>query len=659
MNVLAFTMTGFGMTEDRPICAVWLTLFAPLVAAVLIALFTQRWKGLSALLSVGAIVLGFVLSLRLFIALAFHGQQHWPHTIPWLTVGNARIEFGMTTDALAVLMLLVVTGVGSAIHIYSLGYMKGDPGFSRFFACMSLFTFSMLGIVIANNFIQIFIFWELVGLSSYLLIGYWFERPSAAEAGKKAFLVNRIGDFGMMLGILMLWSYAGTFNFRELQVRLPGLTAASGTLAPPTLTLIGALIFCGAVGKSAQVPLHVWLPDAMEGPTPVSALIHAATMVAAGVYMLCRVFFLIAPSGTVLTLIAWIGGITAIMAATIAIAQNDIKRILAYSTLSQLGYMVMAVGLGGPTPAMFHLTTHAFFKALLFLGAGSVILALHHEQDIWKMGGLWKKTPITFWTFLVGTLALAGVFPFSGFYSKDEILLLALHKSLPLFAIGTVTAFQTAYYMGRECFVVFFGKPRWGEHPVALRKHSERSSGEETAATETVAPPPNETHEPHESPWVMTLPLILLAVFSVIAGWKGEVPHFLDPHGEVEHSTLGYALLLVPLAGFFVAAKIYWKPEPSDAPVKAALGKVWTFVENKYYFDELYLWIVKYVQGTIANVCEWFDLWILQRLGIGGLAVGTGLLGKTVRLLQTGNVSGYAFLFGLGVTVIIYYVVMK
>jgi NADH-quinone oxidoreductase subunit L len=502
--------------------------------------------------------------------------------------------------------------------------MKGDPGFSRFFACMSLFTFSMLGIVIASNFIQIFIFWELVGLSSYLLIGYWFEKPSAAEAGKKAFLVNRVGDFGMMLGILLLWSLTGTFNFAELPGRVAQIPAG-------TLALIGALIFCGAVGKSAQVPLHVWLPDAMEGPTPVSALIHAATMVAAGVYMLCRVSWLILPSATALTLIAWIGGITAIMAATIAIAQNDIKRILAYSTLSQLGYMVMAVGLGGPTAAMFHLTTHAFFKALLFLGAGSVILALHHEQDIWKMGGLWKKTPITFWTFLIGTLALAGVFPFSGFYSKDEILLLAWNKNICLFIIGTFTAFLTAYYMGRECFVVFFGKPR----------------------------DPHAYEHAHESPWVMTLPLILLAVFSIIAGWNGEVPHFLDPHGEVEHSNLGWALLLVPLAGFLVAAKIYWKAEPSDAPVKAALGKIWTVVENKYYFDELYLWIVKYVQGTIANVCEWFDRWILQKLGIGGLSLGTGLLGRIVRLLQTGSISGYAFLVGLGVTVIIYYVVVR
>src|SRR5579862_3660481 len=306
--------TDWGMGRF-PICSVWIILLTPLVAAAVITLITGKWKGVSAALSIGAILLSFALSLRLFLLFALKGVHHLPHPIHWLVIGNTvNIEFGMTTDALALLMLLVVTGVGSAIHIYSLGYMKGDPGFSRFFACLSLFTFSMLGIVIASNFIQIFIFWELVGLSSYLLIGFWFEKPSAAEAGKKAFLVNRIGDFGMMLGILLLWSHAHTFNFEELQQTLPTLGLSTGTA-----TLIAALIFCGAVGKSAQVPLHVWLPDAMEGPTPVSALIHAATMVAAGVYMLCRVSWLILPSDTAMHLIAWVGGITAFMAATIAI----------------------------------------------------------------------------------------------------------------------------------------------------------------------------------------------------------------------------------------------------------------------------------------------------------------------------------------------------
>ena len=629
MNHLTYMYgTDWGMGR-YPICSVWILLFSPLVAAALITLFTKERKALSAALSIGAILISFALSLRLFLLFALKGIQHQPHAFEWLAIGNTvRIEFGMTTDALALLMLLVVTGVGSAIHIYSLGYMKGDPGFSRFFACMSLFTFSMLGIVISSNFIQIFIFWELVGVSSYLLIGFWFEKPSAAEAGKKAFLTTRIGDVGMMLGILLLWSHAHTFEFTELQAKLPTLGLSTGTLA-----LIGALIFAGAVGKSAQVPLHVWLPDAMEGPTPVSALIHAATMVAAGVYMLCRVSWLILPSETALWLIAWIGGITALMAATIAIAQNDIKRILAYSTLSQLGYMVMAVGLGGPTQAMFHLTTHAFFKGLLFLGAGSVIIALHHEQDIWKMGGLWKKTPITFWTFLIGTLALAGVPPLSGFYSKDEILLLAFERNSMLFIMAAVTAFLTAYYMGREVFVVFLGKPR-DQHAY---DHA------------------------HESPWVMTLPLIFLAALSIIAGWYSKVPNFLGPPHEAERHSLLLTggLILVPLFGFLVAAKIYWKTEPSDAPVKAALGKLWTLVENKYYFDELYHWIIQYVQGTIAIVCDVFDRWILQRLGIGGLSVGTGLLGRTVRLLQTGSLSGYAFLIGLGVTVIIYCAVVR
>jgi len=603
---------------------VWILLFAPLAGAAVITLLTQRWRTLSALISCGAILTGFAVSLWIFWALGASVELA-PAPWQWLVLGErVKIEFGATVDHLSVLMLLVVTGVGSAIHIYSIGYMKGDPGFSRYFACMSLFTFSMLGIVLSTNFIQIFIFWELVGVSSYLLIGYWFEKPSAAEAGKKAFLVNRIGDFGMMLGVLLLWSFTGTFDFRELPARIT-------TVPVGALGWIGALIFCGAVGKSAQVPLHVWLPDAMEGPTPVSALIHAATMVAAGVYLLCRVFVLFAASPVALMLVAWVGGITALLAASIAIAQNDIKRILAYSTLSQLGYMVMAVGLGGPTAAMFHLTTHAFFKALLFLGAGSVIVALHHEQDIWKMGGLWRKLPITFWTFLIGALALAGIWPLAGFYSKDEILLLALRVNKPLFVLGTLTAFLTAYYVGRLLFVVFFGAPR----------------------------DPRACDHAHEPPWVMTLPLGFLAVLSLAGGWFGTVPYFLDPKAEIEHSRLGYALLLVPLAGFAVSASVYAKTAPNDAPVRKALGPLWTWIEDKFYFDELYLWLVQHVQGAMAAMCEWFDRWILQRLGIGGLTSTVNLAGKTLRLVQTGNIQSYVFLFGLGVVVILYYVVVR
>ena len=414
----------------------WVVLLLPLFSAVVITLLTQRDGKLSAQLSIGAVSLSFAGSLVIFFALSGKvSAAKWLEAAPltWLAVGNFVVELGLRLDPLSLLMLLIVTGVGGVIHLYYYGYMSGDRGFSRYFASLSLFTFSMLGIVLSNNFVMMFIFWELVGFSSYLLIGFWFERASAADAAKKAFLTNRLGDFGFMLGIIMLWAMLGTIKFDELEQALARNPGALGVWS----SVAGLLIFCGAMGKSAQFPLHVWLPDAMEGPTPVSALIHAATMVAAGVYMLCRVFFLYsavpawpealsALQGVrALDVIAWVGGFTTLLAAVIAIQQNDIKRILAYSTLSQLGYMVMAVGLSGPSPAMYHLSTHAFFKALLFLGAGSVIHALHHEQDIWKMGGLSRKMPWTYRTFLVGTLALCGVPPLSGFFSKDAILAVA------------------------------------------------------------------------------------------------------------------------------------------------------------------------------------------------------------------------------------------
>ena len=459
----------------------WLILFLPLLAAAGITLFTLHSRTVSALLSIGAIVAGFILTISFIAANGWTGGES---TTNWLTIGSLQVDFGLKLDALSLMMMLIVTGVGGAIHIYSFGYMHADRSMSRFFACLSLFTFSMLGIVLANNFLMMFIFWELVGVSSYLLIGFWYEKPSAADAAKKAFFTNRLGDFGFLLGILMVWGLLGSLNFYDLQAAMTENPALLGSGA----TIAGLLVFCGAMGKSAQFPLHVWLPDAMEGPTPVSALIHAATMVAAGVYMLCRTLFLF--DHAALLVIAYIGGFTALLAALIAVQQNDIKRILAYSTLSQLGYMVMAVGLAGPTPAMFHLTTHAFFKALLFLGAGSVIHALHEEQDIWKMGGLCKKMGITFWTFLIGTLALSGVPPFSGFYSKDAILAQALEqKNYPLFVLGAAVAGLTTFYMFRLFYVAFVGKPR----------------------TETAG-------HAHESPAVMTWPLIVLAVFAVIGG---------------------------------------------------------------------------------------------------------------------------------------------
>src|SRR5438309_4321285 len=429
----------------------WLILFLPLLSAAAITLFTQKNRALSAGLSIGAIALSFVLSI-LFIAANGWEPLKRETLVTWLEVGDLQVDFGLRPDALSLLMLLVVTGVGGAIHIYSQAYMRDDRGFSRYFAGLSLFTFSMLGIVLANNFLMLFVFWELVGVSSYLLIGHWFERPSAADACKKAFLTNRLGDFGFMLGVLMVWGLAGGLNFSLIEDQLRQNPALFGSLT----TVAGLLIFCGAVGKSAQFPLHVWLPDAMEGPTPVSALIHAATMVAAGVYLLCRVFFIF--STPALHVIAWVGAITALLAALMAAQQNDIKRILAYATLSQLGYMRLALRVPRPTPAMYHLTTHAFFKALLFLGAGSVIHALHHEQDIWKMGGLKNKMPVTFWTFTLATLALCGVPPFSGFFSKDEIIAATLnpeHGSLWLFVLAVGVAFLTTFYMSRLVLVAF------------------------------------------------------------------------------------------------------------------------------------------------------------------------------------------------------------
>ncbi len=412
---------------------------------------TRPLRTLSAFISVAAVLGSFVCA-----CLIFSQQTASAPSISWINLAPLfSVPLGLTLDPLSRSMLLMVTGVGALIHIYSLGYMGSDEGKARYFAGLSLFMFSMLGIVLANNFIMMFIFWELVGVSSYLLIGHWFERPAAAEAAKKAFITNRIGDFGFMLGILMVWAATGSLVFTDIAGAMARFTAHPGYLTAAAL-----LVFCGAVGKSAQFPLHVWLPDAMEGPTPVSALIHAATMVAAGVYMLVRVGFLIDASPVALHVIAWIGTITAVLAALMATQQNDIKRILAYSTLSQLGYMVMAVGLASGQAAMFHLFTHAAFKALLFLGAGSIIFVIHHEQDIWRMGGLAKRLPITFLTFLVGTLALIGYPGFSGFFSKDLILTVAYERSLPIFVLGAGTALLTAFYMTRLVMVAFFGAPR-------------------------------------------------------------------------------------------------------------------------------------------------------------------------------------------------------
>ena len=617
----------------------WLVLLIPLASALVITLFTGKNHQTSTRISIAAALLSFLGTVILFFALKSSGehplgQPSWR----WLTVGDLELNIGLHLDFLSLAMALIVTGVGSVIHIFSSSYMEGDRAYSRFFACLSLFIFSMLGIVFSDNFVMMFIFWELVGISSYLLIGFWYEKPSAADACKKAFLTNRIGDFGFMLGILMVWSAFGSVYFDKIGPQIEGYTLTNG---PGGLfTVIGLLIFCGAMGKSAQFPLHVWLPDAMEGPTPVSALIHAATMVAAGVYMLCRVFFIIERSGA-LPYIAWIGGATALMAALIAVQQNDIKRILAYSTLSQLGYMVMAVGLGGPTVAMFHLTTHAFVKALLFLGAGSVIHGMHHEQDIWKMGGLKKKMPVTFWTFLVGTLALCGVPFLSGFYSKDGILALAYEKhNWPLFALAIGVALLTTFYMTRLFLVVFLGR--------------EKS---------------HEAGHAHESPAAMLWPLRILAVLSVIGGYIGIEQLYGSVFGS-EISQLGFvaqvfepfkqpvaagASIGVVLIGFFLARMIY--SDADSDPLPAKLGFLSKAMQNRFYFDELYEnYLIPCTQGVASSVAAFVDRWVLSGFGIRFVSGSTEILGRALRLTQSGSLQTYALLLTVGVLMILYWV---
>ena len=609
----------------------WLILCPPLLAAALITLFLQRNPPFSAVLSVGAVLVSFFASLVLLAQFLAYGRAP-DISLHWLQVGSLNIDFGLHFDALSLLMLLVVTGVGSVIHIYSIQYMRGDPGYARFFACMSLFTFSMIGVVVSNNFFQMFFFWELVGLCSYLLIGFWYQKPAAADAAKKAFLTNRLGDFGFLVGIVLAWAMTGTLSFAVMKDQL----VRDPELFDTTATIVGLLIFCGAVGKSAQFPLHVWLPDAMEGPTPVSALIHAATMVAAGVYMLCRVFLISSNFFTVpsLHVISWIGGITALMAALIALQQDDIKRILAYSTLSQLGYMVMAVGFSAPTAAMFHLTTHAFFKALLFLAAGVVIHAVSHEQNIWKMGRLKDRIPLTFWTFLVGTLALCGLPPLSGFYSKDAILAAAWENSKTLFAVGVLAAFLTTFYMFRLFFVVFLGrsKPRPGEHPPKSR--------------------------------VIAYPLVLLAVATAAGGFMG-IRHFITPQflpgaaavpvfAPLEPFTEAPYAAILGFAAFWIglgAAYVFYAGAASD-PLPSKMPGVCRILRDKFYFDEFYAEVVDLFHDTPAMAADLCDklIQLLVRLAHGTVE----WTGRVLRLVQTGNLQTYTLIMAAGAALALY-----
>jgi NADH-quinone oxidoreductase subunit L len=606
-----------------PVHQALLLLLLPLASAAFIALFLRRAGGLASVISVAACAGLAAVSL----ALVFGGERFTAST-EWLRLGGFAISLGFKFDDLAALMLAIVAVVGLCVHVFSLGYMHDDGAKARYFGGLSVFMFSMLGIVFADNLFMMFIFWELVGFSSYLLINHYCEKQSAADAAKKAFIVNRVGDFGFLLGIVMCYWLNGTVNLTEL--------AAHHIYS----SWVPLLLFCGAVGKSAQLPLHVWLPDAMEGPTPVSALIHAATMVAAGIYMLCRIEPLMTPQA--LTVIMWTGTATALYAALCAVVQRDIKKVLAYSTLSQLGYMVAAFGLGsllseqgehrmlvaaGVGAAMFHLTTHAFFKALMFLGSGSVIYGCHHEQDIFKMGGLKSKMPLTFATFTIGVLAIIGM-PYiaAGFFSKDAILHLAMEKNTAVFAILAFTAVLTSFYMVRLWILVFLGAPR-----------------------------SDEASHAHEGGLTMKLPLILLAVLSVLGGYTALYGHTFDgvwsliPHAE------GATILVISLGVMIVGggtALVLYKPAGSDALEQKAPGLFGVLVALKESFDAVYNYYVAKIQQRFAILLNFLEQVALAGLIIRGFSGLVGLFGIGARALHVGSLHAYVYWFLIGVVIL-------
>jgi NADH-quinone oxidoreductase subunit L len=598
----------------------------PFLAFLVIVAFTKKAKMTSALVSIGAVAAAFLASCYILYC-QITSPEASSFNIPWMYIANIELNMGVMVNQLTSIMLFVVTFVSLLVQIYSIGYMHGDEGFSKFFAFISLFTFSMLGIVISNNLMQIYIFWELVGLSSYLLIGFWYFKPEASDAAKKAFVVNRVGDFGFLLGILIVSFRAGTFDFIKVVDFI-----RTGAIDPGSLTVIALLLFCGAVGKSAQFPLHVWLPDAMEGPTPVSALIHAATMVAAGVFMVARLYGIFSLSPAAMNVIAYTGAFTAIFAASIALVQDDIKRILAYSTLSQLGYMILALGAGGYTSGMFHLTTHAFFKALLFLGAGSVIHSVN-TNDIWSMGGLHKKMPITSITMLIATLAISGIWPLAGFWSKDEILV-TLYGSghMVLYYTAVVTAFMTAFYMFRLYIVTFMG------------------------------PESGHAAHVHESPPAMTVPLMILALFSIFAGLVGvpgqefNISRFIY-FGEMEkpaamNMTIAYVSSAVSLSGIALSFVIYFFKLVKAGDLKKNAGPLYTLLKNKYYIDEIYLFFIRNIFFVITETIKWFDRNIVDGLvNLTAWLVRQG--GDKLRRTTSGSVQTYALMIFGGMVVVI------
>lgn len=605
-------------------------------------------KSIVGIVGCTAIGLSFIVSFFVFIDLLKLAPEHRVFEKDYFTwIGSGAFEAiaGLQVDPLSVIMILVVSGVGFLIHVYSVGYMHDDDGFYRYFTYLNLFTFSMLLLVLANNFLLMFIGWEGVGLCSYLLIGFWFEKKSASDAGMKAFIVNRIGDFGFILAIMLIFVTFNTIDFTDVFHAAPEHLQTGSFIA----TMITLLLFVGAVGKSAQIPLYTWLPDAMEGPTPVSALIHAATMVTAGVYMVVRCNVLYTLSPFALTVVAVIGGATALFAATIGLAQNDIKRVLAYSTVSQIGYMFLACGVGAYITGIFHLVTHSFFKALLFLGSGSVIHGLGGEQDMRKMGGLKKYMPTTHTTFLIGTLAIAGIPPFAGFFSKDEILLDAFTKgSLLLWGLGAFAALLTAFYMFRLLFMTFYGKSNMTKH---VEEHV------------------------HESPMSILIPLLVLALLSILGGFIGfptasAINSFLSPviggghhgmadGGDLHHvsNSLMFSMMGIStgiaIVGILLAYLMYIKQPDLPAKIVGKFKLIYTIIYNKYYVDEIYdAIIVKPTVKTSFILWKIVDVKIIDGF-VNAVARIVELKSEVLKLFQTGYVRNYALSILLGGVIII------
>jgi NADH-quinone oxidoreductase subunit L len=615
---------------------VWLIPLFPLVGALANALFGRRIGHAAHWIAVPALLLSFLTSCLVF-SRVLHGETYVGQLFPWISAGSFQTGVLVQVDQLTGVMLLVVTGVGFLIHVYSIGYMHEDPDVARFFTYLNIFVFSMLTLVMAGDFLLLYVGWEAVGLCSYLLIGFWYQRQSAIAAGKKAFIVNRVGDFGFGLGIMLIWTTFGTLTYREV------FSKATDAVSTGTYLAIALLLFTGACGKSAQLPLFTWLPDAMEGPTPVSALIHAATMVTAGVYMVARCHKLFEMAPLSLEIVAWVGGLTALFAATIGVAQTDIKRVLAYSTISQLGYMFVGVGVGAYAAGIFHLVTHAFFKALLFLGAGSVIHGLHGEQDLRKMGGIAPRMLVTTITFLVGAVGLAGLPPFAGFFSKDEILAATFHHEghRLLWFILLAGVFLTAMYAARLVFLAFFGRPRMSKE---------------------------QAHHIHESPAVMTVPLGLLAILTAVAGIIG-VPsehgttftRFLAPvlpaaegeHGGVAALALAAVSVIAALAGVFVAWLVYGRGQVDAEKIGVAENPVHRLVLNKYYVDELYdALFVKPLYRLFLWCAQIFDVKVIDGL-VNGVARAVIAWALSLRRLQTGFVMNYALGMLLGAVALV------